>query len=83
MPDTDVLVLLVHYFSRMSNTSDLWFQTGTITALKDDRRYISVDDMQIIVHCTVQNITSSPCSYWLRYDLGNVWDWVKVDLQVT
>jgi hypothetical protein len=33
-PDTDVLVLLVHYFSRMSNTRELWFQTGTIIALK-------------------------------------------------
>ena len=62
MPDTDVLVLMVHYFSRMSNTSDLWFRSGTITALKDGRRYISVDDMQIIVRCTVQNITSSPYS---------------------
>ena len=44
MPDTDVLVLLVHCFSRMSNTSDLWFRTGTITALKDGRRYIPVHD---------------------------------------
>ena len=44
-PDTDVLVLLVHYFSRMSNTSELWFQTGTITALKDGRRYIPVHDL--------------------------------------
>ena len=43
--DTDVLVLLVHYFSRMSNTRELWFQTGTITALKDGRRYIPVHDL--------------------------------------
>ena len=35
--DTDVLVLLVHYFSRMSNTSELWFHTSTITTLKDGR----------------------------------------------
>jgi hypothetical protein len=27
-PDTDVLVLLVHYFPNMKNTSELWFQTG-------------------------------------------------------
>jgi hypothetical protein len=27
-PDTDVLVLLVHYFQNMKNTSELWFQTG-------------------------------------------------------
>jgi hypothetical protein len=29
-PDTDVLVLLVHYFPKMKNTSELWFQTGLI-----------------------------------------------------
>jgi hypothetical protein len=27
-PDMDVLVLLVHYFPKMKNTSELWFQTG-------------------------------------------------------
>jgi hypothetical protein len=29
-PDTDVLVLLVHYFPKMKNPSELWFQTGLI-----------------------------------------------------
>jgi hypothetical protein len=33
-PDTDVLVLLVHYFPKMKNTSELWFQTGLITSTK-------------------------------------------------
>ena len=33
-PDTDVLVLLVHYFPKMKNTSDLWFQTGLVRALR-------------------------------------------------
>jgi hypothetical protein len=31
-PDTDVLVLLVHYFPKMKNTSELWFQTGLIVS---------------------------------------------------
>ena len=31
-PDTDVLVLLVHYFPKMKNPSELWFQTGLITS---------------------------------------------------
>lgn len=44
-PDTDVLVLLVYYFSRMSITSELWFQTGTITALRGGRRYIPVNHL--------------------------------------
>jgi hypothetical protein len=25
-PDTDVLVLLLHYFPKMKNTSELWFK---------------------------------------------------------
>ena len=31
-PDTDVLVLLVHYFPKMKKPSELWFQTGLITS---------------------------------------------------
>jgi hypothetical protein len=49
-PDTDVLVLLVlvHYFQNMKNTSELWFQTGLITSTKDCRRYIPVHDCNVI-----------------------------------
>jgi hypothetical protein len=39
-PDTDVLVLLVHYFPKKKNPSEFWFQTGLITSTKDYRRYI-------------------------------------------
>jgi hypothetical protein len=28
-PDTDVLILCVHYFSKLQHTQELWFQTGT------------------------------------------------------
>ena len=44
-PDTDVLVLLVHYFPKMKNTSELWFQTGLITSTKNCRRYIPVHEL--------------------------------------
>ena len=44
-PDTNVLVLLVHYFQNMKNTSELWFQTRLITSTKDCRRYIPVHDL--------------------------------------
>ena len=45
-PDTDVLVLLVHYFPNMKNTSELdWFQTGLITSTNDCRRYIPVHEL--------------------------------------
>ena len=39
-PDTDVLVLCVHYFSKLQHTQELWFQTGTVSSTKD-RRVIS------------------------------------------
>jgi hypothetical protein len=44
-PDTDVLVLLVHYFPNMKNTSELWFQTGLITSTNGCRRYIPVHEL--------------------------------------
>ena len=44
-PETDVLVLSVHYFPNMKNTSELWFQTGLITSTKDCRRYILVHEL--------------------------------------
>ena len=44
-PDTDVLVLLIHYFPQMTHISELWFQTGMITSIKDCRRYIPVHEL--------------------------------------
>jgi hypothetical protein len=44
-PDTKVHVLDVHYFPKMKNTSELWFQTGLITSTKDCRRYIPVHEL--------------------------------------
>ena len=41
-PDTDVLILCVHYFANLQHTLELWFQTGTVSSTKDRRRYISV-----------------------------------------
>jgi hypothetical protein len=44
-PEMDVLVLLVHYFPEMKNTSELWFQTGLIRSTKDCKRYIPVHEL--------------------------------------
>jgi hypothetical protein len=44
-PNTDVLVRLIHFFPKMKNTSELWFQTGLITSTKDCRRYIPVHEL--------------------------------------
>jgi hypothetical protein len=39
------LVLYVHYFPKMKNTSELWFQTGLIMSTKDCRCYIPVHEL--------------------------------------
>jgi hypothetical protein len=36
-PDTDVLLLCIHFFPSMRNTKELWFKTGTVTRTKDGR----------------------------------------------
>jgi hypothetical protein len=55
-PYTDVLVLLVHYFPKMKNTSELWFQTGFITSTKDCRRHIPVHELCKSLSCVVCEI---------------------------
>ena len=44
-PDTDVLVLLIHYFPQMTSMCEVWFQTGMVTSIKDCRRYILVHEL--------------------------------------
>ena len=39
-PDTDVLVLTVHYFPKLKSTEELWIQTDVITSTSDLRRFI-------------------------------------------
>lgn len=58
-PDTDDLVLCVHYFSKLQHTQELWFQTGTFSSTKDRRRYIPVHEI-----CSLL-VPFSPISYQL------------------
>ena len=44
-PDTDVLILAVHFFPTFQHTQELWFQTGSVTNTRDLRRFISVHDI--------------------------------------
>jgi hypothetical protein len=44
-PDTDVLLLCIHFFPSMRNTKELWFKTETVTRTKDGRRYLPVHDI--------------------------------------
>lgn len=53
-PDTDVLVLAIHHFPKMSNTSELWIETGRVTGTTDLRRYIPV-------HVICQSMLSVTC----------------------
>lgn len=46
-PDTDVLVLLVHYFERMKAFTECWMETGTITKILDLRRFIPVHKITV------------------------------------
>jgi hypothetical protein len=66
-PDTDVLVLLVHYFPNMKNTSELWFQTGLITSTKDVSSLGG--SLTKVESLTVSNFTRNLFrSIWHRFD---------------
>jgi hypothetical protein len=73
-PDKDVLVLLVHYFPKMKNTSELWFQTGLNTSTKDCKHYIPVHElMQVIELRCVWDLASCSCSNWMWYHFFVLW----------
>jgi hypothetical protein len=55
-PDTDVLVLCVHYFSKLQHTQESWFQTGTVSSTKDRRRYIPVHEICSTLNPVFTNI---------------------------
>ena len=44
MPDTDVLVLAIHYYPQMDRVKEFWIETGTVTRTTDLRRFIPVHD---------------------------------------
>ena len=44
-PDTDVVVLAVHYFQQMESTQELWIETGQASRTIDHRRFIPVHEI--------------------------------------
>ena len=44
-PDTDVLVLLIYYFNKMSTFNECWMETGTITKTLNLHRFIPVHNI--------------------------------------
>ena len=45
MPDTEVLVLAIHYYPQMDRVKEFWIETGTVTRTTDLRRFIPVHDI--------------------------------------
>jgi hypothetical protein len=54
--DNDVLLLSLHFYSKMTNIDELWFQTGSITLVKDGRRFIPVHDLYNSLGAEIANI---------------------------
>ena len=43
--DNDVLLLSLHFYSKMTSIDELWFQMGSIKSVKDGRQCIPVHDL--------------------------------------
>jgi len=54
--DTDVLLLSLHFYSKITNIDELWFQTDSITSVKDGRRFIPVHDLYNSLGAEMANI---------------------------
>ena len=44
-PDTDVVVLAIHFFPQLSSIKEVWIETGNPTKTLDRRRYLPIHDM--------------------------------------
>jgi hypothetical protein len=54
--DNDVLLLSLHFYSKITNIDELWFQPGSITSVKDGRRFIPVHDLYNSLGAEMANI---------------------------
>ena len=41
-PDSDVVVLAIHHFRKLNNTTKFWIHAGVATRTEDRRRYIPI-----------------------------------------
>ncbi|CAC5420517.1 unnamed protein product [Mytilus coruscus] len=48
--DTDVIVLCIHFFKQMTNTSEFWIQMGNIGTIKDNRRFLPIHQLCSSLH---------------------------------
>lgn len=49
-PDTDDLVLAIHYFPQMTHPEQLWSDTGRTAKNVDQRRFIAVHEIRVTNH---------------------------------
>ena len=54
--DNNVLLLSLHFYSKMTNIDELWFQAGSITSVKNGRRFIPVHDLYNSLGAEMANI---------------------------
>ena len=55
-PDTDVLVLAVHYFPRIQHLKELWIEKGATTSVRNTHRFVPVHDICKIMIDTFSQI---------------------------
>jgi hypothetical protein len=80
--DNDVLLLSLHFYSKMTNIDELWFQAGSITSVKDGRRFIPVHDLYNSLGAEMANIlpVAHSLSYWVRHNVILFWYWQEDSL---
>jgi hypothetical protein len=77
-PDTDVLLLCIHFFPSMRNTKELWFKTGTVTRTKDGRRYLPVFSTVFFPILKNEDVVSQPvkaCTAGNNLHTRGPWIW--------
>ena len=57
--DTDVMVLLTHYYNKLIATSELWMYMGKITAVQDRRRFVAIHTISDALGISFCNILSA------------------------
>jgi hypothetical protein len=76
--DNDVLLLSLHFYSKMTNIDELWFQSGSITSVKDGRRFIPMHDLYNSLGAEMANILLPD---WVRHNVILFRYWQEDSLQ--
>lgn len=61
-PDTDVVVLAIHFFPQLSSIKEVWIETGNPTKTLDRRRYLPIHDMCKSIGSILCRILPATCA---------------------